>query len=161
MTGRWRRLVRLAATLGVVLALTVASPAQATATRVMGTAFGPFDNDTIYVTLDVRGEGTAARGVFRILHQTPTGVFAHLAGDVDCLTELPDVLVTVTGTIRAGFDGLGINPVGHRVSIVYAFGGLRPSLSLDVSFVSGHTIPPCTAEPILAFRAAHGGFRIR
>lgn len=160
MTGRWHRALRVGTTLGAVLMLTLAPPAQATVTRVMGTAVGPLDSDTVYVTLDVRGEGPAARGVFRILHQTPAGIFANLMGDVDCLTEVGDVLVRVTGTVRAGFDGLGIDPVGHRVSIVYAFGGLRRSVSLDVSFVSGNTIPPCTADPILAVPVARGGFLI-
>ena len=160
MTGRRRRVLRLGTALAAVLMLTAAVPAQATVTRVVGTAFGPFEADTIYVTLDVRGYGFDARGVFRILHQTPSGAFAHLAGDIDCLSELSGLLVAVTGTIRSGFDGLGIDPVGHRVLIVYAYAGLRPSLSLDVSFASGHTIPPCKGDPILAVPIAHGGFRV-
>jgi hypothetical protein len=160
VTPRRRRVLRLGTALGAMLMLIVALPAQATVTRVVGTASGPFETDTIYVTLAVRGEGPAARGVFRILHQTPTGVFAHLAGDVDCLSEvIPGILLVVTGTIRGGFDGLGIDPVGHRVSVVYGR-GLRASLSLDVSFASGHTIPPCGGDPILAVPVEHGGFRI-
>jgi hypothetical protein len=159
VTPRRRRLLRLGTAFGAMLMLSVAAPAQATVTRMVGTAFGHYEADTIYVTLDVRGEGHAARGVFRILHQTPTGVFAHLAGDVDCLSEIPGVLVAVTGTIRGGFDGLGIDPVGHRVSIVYGM-GLRTSVALDVSFASGHTIPPCKGDPDFGFHIEHGGFRI-
>jgi hypothetical protein len=143
-----------------VLTLTVALPAQATVTSVRGTAFGPLETDTIYVTLDVSGERTAARGVFRIIHQTPGGIFASLIGDIDCLTEIPGVLVTLTGTIRGGFDGLGINPVGHRVSILLGLELLRPSLSLDVSFASGHAIAPCTADPVLTIPIARGGFLV-
>ncbi len=146
-------MLRLGTALGAMLMLTVAVPAQAgtvTVFGITGTAFGPFETDTILVTLDVRGEGTAARGPFRILHVTPTGMFANLRGDIDCITGVPGAQVTVTGTIREGFDGLGINPVGHRVSIVYGYLDHR-SLSLDVSFVSGHPIPPARPTPSLQF----------
>lgn len=158
MSARRRRVLRLGTALAAVLMLSVALPAQATVTRVTGTALGPFEADTLYVTLDVRGEGLAARGTFRIIHQTPTGVFAYLVGDVDCLAEIPGVAVVVTGTIRAGFDGIGINPVGHRVSINDGF-GVR-ALFLDVSFVSEHPIGPCASDSILSVGITQGGFRI-
>lgn len=158
MNGRRRRVLRLGVALAAVLMLAVSLPAQAAVTRA-GTALGPLEADTVYVSLDVHGDGLAARGAFRILHQTPTGIYANLMGDVDCLHNSLGQLVVVTGTIRAGFDGEGINPVGHRVTILAGIGP-RTNMFLDVSFVSGHTIRPCDAHPIVGIPITQGEFRL-
>jgi hypothetical protein len=47
------------------------------------------------------------------VHHTPDGIFAHLAGDVDCLSISGSTAV-LTGTITEGFDDLGIDPIGER-----------------------------------------------
>ncbi len=66
----------------------------------------------------------------------------------------------VTGTITQGFDDLGIDPVGERVSLVIHDEN-ADSFDMDVSFVSGHAIPPCSARPILSVLIDNGQLRVR
>lgn len=98
-------------------------------------------------------------GRFNIAHHTPDGIFAHLAGHVDWVAVTGSTAV-VTGTITEGFDDIGIDPIGARVSLVIHDQEVD-SLEMNVSFVSGHTIPPCSAEPILTVGIADGQFKVR
>lgn len=91
--------------------------------------------------------------------EIPNGIFTHLAGDVDCLA-VTGATAVVTGTITEGFDELGIDPIGERVSLVVRDQPVD-SVDMDVSFVSGHAIPPCSAEPILTVVIDDGEFMVR
>ena len=148
----------------VLAALTalVASPGGAGATpppRVTGGGAGPLGSDRVQVQLTARGTDGIAAGRFNIVHHTPNGIFAHLAGDVDCLA-VTGATAVVTGTITEGFDELGIDPIGERVSLVIRDQPVD-SVDMDVSFVSGHAIPPCSAEPILTVVIDDGEFKVR
>jgi len=114
-------------------------------------ADGPFDGDTVQVELGA--------GRFDIVHHTSRGgPFAHLQGYVDCASEGGDSAL-VTGVITAGFDGLGVDPVGQRVSIGIIDGD-PDTMMLDVSFFSGHTIPRCTSDPVLVLPVDNGNFTL-
>jgi hypothetical protein len=93
------------------------------------------------------------------VHHTPDGIFAHLAGDVDCLSISGSTAV-LTGSITEGCDDLGIDPIGERVSLVI-HDGETDSVDMDVSFVSGHTIAPCSTQPILTVTVDDGQFKVR
>lgn len=147
--------------LAAVTAL-VASAGGATATpapSVTGGGAGPLDSDRVQVQLTARGTDGTAKGRFNIVHHTPDGIFAHLAGEVDCLAVTGPTAV-VTGTITEGFDDLGIDPIGERVSLVIRDQRVD-SVGMDVSFVSGHAIAPCSAEPILRVVIDDGNFEVR
>ncbi len=66
----------------------------------------------------------------------------------------------MTGTIKEGFADLGVDPVGERVSLVIHDQEVD-SVDMDLSFVSGHTIAPCSAEPILTVVIEDGEFNVR
>lgn len=158
------RVARLAVGALVAFAALVAGvgDAGAGATRtpsVTGGGAGSLDSERVQVELSARGSGSDAKGRFNIVHHTPDGIFAHLAGDVDCLAMTGSTAV-VTGTITQGFDDLGIDPVGERVSLVIHHEN-ADSFDMDVSFVSGHAIPPCSAQPILSVMIDNGQFRVR
>lgn len=147
---------------GVVAAVTalVATGAGATpAPSVSGGGAGAFDSDRVQVQLTGRGSDSTASGRFTIVHHTPDGIVAHLTGQIDCLAVTGSTAV-VTGTITEGFDDLGIDPVGERVSLVVHDQEID-SVDMDVSFVSGHSIPPCAAQPILTVVIDDGQFKVR
>jgi hypothetical protein len=111
----------------------------------------------VHVELTASGDGRGGRGRFNILHHTPDGLFAHLAGDIDCL-NIAGTTALVTGSITEGFDDLGIDPGGERVSLL--IDDANPdTVAMDVSFVSGHPIAPCTADPTLAITVDRAGSR--
>ncbi len=156
------RVARLAVGALVAFAALVEGVGVSGATRapsVTGGGAGPLDSDRVQVELSARGTDSDAKGRFNIVHHTPDGVFAHLAGDVDCLAVTGSTAV-VTGTITQGFDDLGIDPVGERVSLVIHDEN-ADSFDMDVSFVSGHAIPPCSARPILSVLIDNGQLRVR
>lgn len=138
--------------------LTSAGVAAAAGPAVTGSGVGtlsgaPFDGDT------VQTEVTAA-GAFNIVHHTNGGgVFAHLSGYVDCATSDGHTAV-LTGVITAGFDGFGVDPVGERVSIEITDGS-PDTVALDVTFVSGHPIAPCTSEPLFVLPVERGNYHVR
>lgn len=148
-----------AAALAAVTALGAGSAGATPAPGVSGGGAGPLDGDWVQVQLSARGIDSTANGRFNIVHHTPDGIFAHLAGQVDCLAVTGSTAV-VTGTITEGVDNLGIDPVGERVSLVIRDQNVD-SFDMDVSFVSGHAIPPCSAEPILTVAIDDGQFKVR
>ena len=158
---RWSATIATAAALALVPLAGVLPAATATTTiapAVYGGGSGPFEADRVHIALNARGQGLAAKGTFVIVHQTPDGIFAFLTGQVDCLVVNGGNAIA-TGTITAGFDGLGIDPVGHRVSL--AVHDINPDIvEMDVSFVSGHTIAPCSSTEILVIPFDRGGLRV-
>lgn len=154
-----RAAVGILAALIALIAEPGSSAGASPAPGVTGGGVGPLDSDRVQVQLTASGTDGAARGRFNIVHRTPEGVFAHLAGDVDCLAVRGSTAVA-TGTITEGFDDLGIDPAGERVSLVIHDEHVD-SIDMDVSFVSGHTIPPCTAQPILTVVIDDGNFKVR
>jgi hypothetical protein len=69
-----------------------------------------------------------------------------------------------TGVIASGFDGFGVDPVGHRVSIAIDDLGssAADAVSLDVDFVSGpKTIAACQQPQLLTFSLQGGDFTVR
>ncbi|MGH9153125.1 MAG: hypothetical protein ACRD03_12165 [Acidimicrobiales bacterium] len=160
MNGPCRSATGIAALASVVALIVSAAGAGATpAPAVTGGGAGPLDSDRVQVQLTARGTGSSAKGRFNIVHHTPDGIFAHLAGDVDCLAVAGPTAV-VTGTITEGFDDLGIDPIGERVSLVIHDEAVD-RIDMDVAFVSGHEIRPCSAEPILTITIDHGNFQVR
>ena len=157
MKRRWYATIVAALTLlpmAVVLPAAVATTSLSPA--VYGGGSGPLDADRVHVVLSARGQGPAAQGSFAILHQTPDGIFAYLSGRVDCLVVNGRDAIA-TGVITAGFDGLGVDPVGHRVSL--AVHDTNPdTVDIDVSFVSEHPIAPCSSDPVVVIPADRGGF---
>lgn len=157
MNARFGSGMAVAALVAITSLAAIGGRAGATpAPSVTGGGSGPLDSDRVQIQLTARG---TASGRFSIVHHTPDGIFAHLAGEVDCLAIIGSTAV-VTGTITEGFDDLGIDPVGDRLSLVIHDGEID-SFDMDVSFVSGHTIPPCSAEPILTVMVDHGQLNVR
>lgn len=157
MNGRIVSGMAVGTVVAIMALVAAAGGASATpASGVNGGGAGALDSDRVQVQLNARGTDG---GRFNIVHHTPDGIFAHLAGHVDCVAVTGSTAV-VTGTITEGFDDLGIDPVGERVSLVIHDQEVD-SVEMDVSFVSGHTIPPCSAEPILTVVIADGQFKVR
>lgn len=66
----------------------------------------------------------------------------------------------LTGVVTEGSDVRGIDPRGSRISIVITNSD-PPVVGFDVSYVSGHTIAPCTSNPILSAPTVQGHFVFR
>jgi hypothetical protein len=99
-------------------------------------------------------------GRFTAIHYTAASrVFTQLQGTVDCLAVDGDVAVA-TGVITHGFAGIGVDPVGTRVSFRITDG--EPDVfDVDLEFFSGHPIAPCTSDPILTFVVQQGNYTVR
>lgn len=152
-----RRIIITVAAAGLALAGS-AGVAAAGAPVVTGSGVGTittipaFEGDTVQMELSAQR--------FNIVHHSAGGgVFAHLTGYLDCVAGDGDAVV-VTGVITAGADDLGVDPVGHRVSIAVTDGS-PDTMAVDVSFFSGHSIPPCTSDPVLVLPVQHGNFTVR
>jgi hypothetical protein len=150
----------IAGAVALPLSLVVAAdPAVASnGSTVHGGGSGPLDTDRVDIELSARGQGATAHGRFTIVHHTPDGVFAHLSGDIDCLS-IQGSRAIVTGTITEGFDDLGVDPKGERVSLV-VHDEHQDVVDVDVSFVSGHHIDACVADPIATVVLDRGQLRV-
>lgn len=149
----------LAATACAALIVLQSVPAEAQAPLVSGGGAGYFPDevpvfggDRVEVTLVADASGGRFTGVH---WRDSGGVFAKVTGVVDCATTVGDTVVA-TGVITAGFHGTGINPVGERLSLAVT----ADSFAIDLGFLSGHPIAPCTSDPILALPVSQGGFRL-
>jgi hypothetical protein len=120
-----------------------------------------FPGERVRLDLTARDLGDArAKGRFTALHYTAAGrVYTQLQGYVDCLAVDGDVAVA-TGVITRGFAGSGADPVGTRVSFRVTDG--EPDVfAVDLAFFSGHSIAPCSSDPILIFTVQQGNFTVR
>lgn len=119
-----------------------------------------FAGDRVQLEVTARAQPNGELvGHFNLVHHAADGrVSGHLTGYVDCLAVTGTVAV-VTGVITAGFDPFDVDPVGHRVSWRVADGN-PDEFAVDVDFFSGHTIAPCTSDPVLTFTVEEGNFRV-
>lgn len=146
----------------VTVATAAGSPGTADASStpsVTGGGAGSLGGDRLQLQLSASGTGIDADGRFNVVHHTPGGLFARAAGTVDCLA-VSGSSATVTGTVTRGSHSLGFDMVGVRVSIVVHDEEVD-SFDMDLSFVSGHEIPPCAAEPIFSVVVDDGRFMVR
>ena len=154
------------ATLGVSAALWLAAVAPVSAASAPsvtggGAGFfapgGPFGGDRVQLELIAR-EG--AGGSFTAVHHLSSGgVFTYLVGSIDCLSVDGNVAVA-TGTVTQGVAGIGVDPVGTRVS--FRVTDSQPDVfDADLAFFSGHDIAPCTSDPILSWTVEQGNFAVR
>jgi hypothetical protein len=126
---------------------------------VTGGGTGPLGGDRLQVQLSAVGTGGDATGRFNIVHHSPDGLFARAVGQVDCLVVAESTAI-VTGTVTQGSHDLGFDLVGTRVSLVIHDEEID-SVDMDLAFLSGHAIPPCSAEPILTDVIDDGQFMVR
>lgn len=146
------------ASAGLLLGCVGMTPAAAEAPSVTGGgagtfADGPFAGDRVQLNV-------TSGGRFSIVHQSASGgVFAHLVGDIDCASVRAGS-ATLTGVITGGYDDVGVDPVGYRVSI-HLTDGVPDTFGLNVQFLSGDELAPCTGSPQFVLPAEAGGFQLR
>jgi hypothetical protein len=118
---------------------------------------GPFPGDRVQLELTAR-EGSG--GSFTAVHHLSSGgVFTYLVGSIDCLAVDGNIAVA-TGVITQGVAGIGVDPVGTRVS--FRITDSQPDVfDADLAFFSGHDIAPCTSDPILTWSVEQGNFTVR
>lgn len=165
-----RRTRPLLALVGGLMLLAVSpAPAGAGAASSVaggGAAYFPddspvFPGDRVQLDVTARDLGDAgAKGRFTAIHHTAAGgVFTQLQGTVDCLAVEGDIAVA-TGVITHGFTGIGVDPVGTRVS--FEITDAEPDVfAVDLEFFSGHSIAPCSSDPILTFTVQQGNYIVR
>ena len=149
---------------GVALSAALTTPVLAAASgpSAQGGGAGFFAEDSPVfagerVQLDLAAQSGGGR--FTAVHHTSSGVFTRLSGSIDCLIVSGDVAIA-TGVITAGVAGIGVDPVGTRVSFRITDG--NPDVfDVDLEFFSGHVIAPCTSDPILTWSVEQGNFSIR
>ena len=130
-----------------------ASPASVT-----GGGAGSLGGDRLQLHVSASGVGVEATGRFNVIHHTPGGLFARAVGRVDCLA-VTGSSATVTGTVTQGFHSLGFELVDTRVALVIHDGEVD-SFDVELSFLTGRPIAPCTAEPILSVVIDDGKFTV-
>lgn len=163
--GRRPRLLLHSLVAAALLLVGFAAPAHArAAAAITGGGSGSFSADApVFAGDRVQLEVTAREsgsGRFNAIHLLASGgVFTRIEGVIDCLAVAGDVAIA-TGVVTAGVAGTGVDPVGSRVSFTIVDG--NPDVfAVDLAFFSGHTIAPCTSDPILSWSVEHGNFQIR
>src|SRR5260370_25863877 len=92
------------------------------------------------------------------MHGASAGVLIALRGGGDCLTAANGT-ANGTGVIPQGTATVfNVDPVGQRVSIT--INAVSQSFALDVSYLSGHPISPCSANPFIALVVSQGSYTI-
>ena len=140
----------------------VAGPSDTTVTG-GGAAFiptGRFAGDRLQVDLTARVDTNSnSDGRFHIaLYNASGGVLSDLHGSADCMTAANGTAI-VTGVITQGTATVfNVDPVGQRVSIT--INAVSQSFALDVSYLSGHPISPCSANPFIALVVSQGSYTI-
>ncbi len=140
----------------------VAGPSDTTVTG-GGAAFiptGRFAGDRLQVDLTARVDtNSISDGRFHIaLYNSSGGVLIDVVGTADCMTAAAGTAI-VTGVITQGTDtAFNVDPVGKRESITINV--VSQSFALDASYISGHPIGPCTANPIIALVISQGSYAI-
>jgi hypothetical protein len=114
-----------------------------------------FAGDRVQLELTANEAG----GRFNAVHHMSSAVFTRISGDVDCLAVSGNVAVA-TGVITEGTAGIGVDPVGTRVSLRIT-DGAPDVFEVDLAFFSGHVIAPCSSDPILTWSVQQGNFSVR
>ena len=152
MTRKLMTLAAAAAALSASTGVAGASGPAITGSGASTLSGDPFAGDL--VTIELGG------GRFNVVHHDADGgTFAHLQGYLDCTTGGAGSGVA-TGVITGGFDDLGIDPIGERMSFAVTDGN-PDVVAIDVSFLSGHPIPACSSDPILVLPVERGNFTVR
>ncbi len=123
--------------------------------------YGDVAGDQVLFQLRTQG-GQTPSGTFNIVHiDDDGGLFAHLTGDITCVSVADGIAVT-TGIIRHAWfrDFAGALVVDTAVAITVADNGRNDALGFDFEFREGREILPCEAVPP-AIRIARGSFTIR
>ena len=149
---RGRRLATAASlVLGLVGFTGAAGAAPAASASVAGAGwvtlpsdYGDFAGDKVLFQVHAQ-DGRTVAGAFNVVHLDDAGVYAHLVGEVQCVSVSNGVAVT-TGIIRQGWirDLPGADLRNLAVAITVADEGADDRLAFDFEFF-GSTIQPCGA----------------
>jgi hypothetical protein len=123
--------------------------------------YGNEAGDQVLFQLQAQG-GETPWGTFNVVHVDDSGgLFAHVVGDIACVSVSDGVAVT-TGIIRHAWfrDFPGALVVNTGVAITVADNGKNDALGFDFEFFEGEEILPCDAVPPV-IRLARGAFAIR
>jgi len=125
-----------------------ASPAPSingSGTITLPAEYGDFAGDPVIFQLQAQG-GVSASGRFNVVHLDDAGgLYAHVVGDVTCVSVSEGIAVT-TGIIRHAWfrDFPGSQVVDMAVAITVADRGRSDALAFDFEFF-GSDIAPCGA----------------
>ena len=123
--------------------------------------YGDVAGDQVLFQLRAQG-GQAPSGTFNVVHiDDAGGVYAHVVGDITCVSASDGIAVT-TGIIRHAWfrDFPGSLVVNTGVAITVADDGTSEALGFDFEFFEGREILPCEAMPPV-IPVTRGRFTIR
>lgn len=123
--------------------------------------YGDEAGDQVLFQLQAQG-GAAPSGTFNVVHVDDAGgLFAHVVGDITCVSVSDGIAVT-TGIIRRAWfrDFPGDLVVNTGVAITVADNGKNDALGFDFEFREGREIQPCEWVPPI-IRLARGNYTIR
>ncbi len=123
--------------------------------------YGDVAGDQVLFQLRTRG-GQAPSGTFNIVHLDDVGgLYAHVVGDITCVSASDGVAVT-TGIIRHAWfrDFPGSLVVNTGVAITVADNVTSDGLGFDFEFFDGRKILPCEPLPPV-IPLIRGGFTTR
>ena len=158
-----------AAVVGLLGLLAATSPAGATpgpslhgsGSVTLPVGFDDATGDSVRFVVNARGHGDQATGTFTVVHLDDAGgLYAHLVGEVTCLSVVNGVAVTTGIVQRAWFrDFPGWDITGTAAAITVADGGVTDVLGFDFEFFM-HSITPCgRVEPFVVVEK--GNFTVR
>ncbi len=158
-----------AAVVGLLGLLGATSPAGATpgpslhgsGSVTLPAGFDDAAGDSVRFVVNARGSGDQATGTFNVVHLDDAGgLYAHLLGEVTCLSVVDGVAVTTGIVQRAWFrDFPGWDITGTAAAITVADGGVTDVLGFDFEFLM-HSITPCgRVEPFVVLEK--GSFTVR
>jgi len=115
-------------------------------------AFGDVAGDRVLFQIRASGGDGTGSGRFTVVHLGDAGgLYAHLVGDVTCVSRGDDGAVATTGVITHAWarDFPGSAVVGMGAAITVVDGGRTDALGFDFEFLEGRPIAPCQAAPFL------------
>lgn len=166
----WRLLVAAAVTVGSITPGSAAEAAPAPSVHGSGRVIlqAPFFDpdvagDPVRFQVQAQGQGMAAQGTFNVVHlDDEGGLYAHIEGDVTCLSVVGGVAHT-TGIIRKAWlrEYPDLNLQGTAAAITVSDGTTSDVLGFDFEFL-GSTIQPCQHHDVHPFLPVEsGGFTVR
>ena len=167
----WQFLAAAAVTVGLSTpgGAAEAVPAPSVHGSGMVTLHAPFFDedvagDHVRFQLQAQGAGAATKGTFNVVHLDDAGgLYAHVMGDVTCVTIVDGVAYT-TGIIRKAWlrEYPDLNLQGTAAAITVADGGTANDvLGFDFEFF-GSTIRPCQNHDVRPFLPVESGnFHVR